>query len=111
MSEVQATIEDWREIGSLFGMEISNAATRMVAEKKSSKQINEHIRAMIEFKDAQLRGEGVCGSDEEISVFMRSAGETAARTVLIAELFGSLNRRQRRALRASDKSSVNESLR
>jgi hypothetical protein len=93
-----ATIADWRAIGALFGAEIARAAKHLVHEGKSPAQVNEHVRGMIAVKEESLRQIG--GDAGEIAAFMDAAGETAARSVLVAELFGRLNRRQRRAIRS-----------
>jgi hypothetical protein len=95
MMEQIATIDDFISAGVVFGISCADAARDDVAEKKSPAEVHAHVRAMISIKDGMLRQIGA--TDVELAAFMDAAGETAARTVLIAELFGSRNRHQRRA--------------
>ena len=96
MTEQIATINDYRSAGVVFGISCAGAARNDVAENKSPAAVHVHVRAMIGIKDVMLRQSGA--TEIELSAFFDAAGETAGRGVIIAELFGALNRRQRRAL-------------
>ena len=100
MSEVQATIDDWREAGRRFGRACAQQAVRNAAKKTPRENWNHMTAVMVPTKEASFRAIG--GTDEEIGAFLAAAGaETRKGLDALADAITAPNRRQRRALKVA----------
>lgn len=96
VSEMQATIDDWREAGRRFGRACAAQAVKH-AKKKTPTENRLHVNAMAQVKESQLRAMGT-GTEEEIAAFFQAArDETLKGLDALADVV--TNWRQRRALK------------